>query len=174
MSKMIPVAPTAKRLNGFSIDSLMSKDSPTGRSSPTPGASPPKSTGSISPHSPPSHRQQSPHALHGSSFHPVSAAGSRSYPSGVNFLYPGADHGPVHPEALSGYAGHLSLSPLANLHPHGLPGLAGGSHASLHAHHPMHPMFINHQHTVPPREQHYPFYPWLLSRHPGFHRFGGR
>ena len=158
---MMPVVPTAKRLNGFSIDSLMSKDSASTASSNSSGAA---SVGSPPPEVPVSSRNSPIAASPGSSFHPVMAGSS--FLGGLKSMYPGGTEHSAFPAELLGGLGHQGLPGLTHpaLAAHGLPGLH--PQHSLYPH-PLHPVLLG-AHRDP-----YPLYPWLMSRPGTFHRFAG-
>ncbi|CAH1785073.1 unnamed protein product [Owenia fusiformis] len=154
-TKVIPIVPQAKRLNGFSIESLMSKP----ETSPTKSMSPALSS--------PGSRDTTP-SPHG--FHPV---GPRREIHDITTQLPSL-HQP-HPLML--HENRLALEHLKHLqsvHPATLPGSLAhlGGHPGLTVphlgvHNPLHSMLLGAQ------KEHLPFYPWL-TRHPFLHnRFAG-
>ena len=144
---MMPIVPATKRSNGFSIDSLMSRDtrkSPgpsTSRRSPesAPGSPPPAAPGPQreSPsRSPPSRDRDAREARH-SLGSPRSQGGDLS-PRGMTMGGAGSSFHPVHPGAslLNGLKGLYGSAGGHEAIPHGFPeGLAG----ALGIHHPSHP-----------------------------------
>ncbi len=169
---MMPVAPTAKRSNGFSIESLMGKDPPRSSSSTAP-ISPDKPSPAV--RSPVPAREPGSIGGVGSSFHPVHP-GAGALLNGLKGLYHHHQHGPPPPGLPEGAFPeglHPLGLPVTSL-PHGGPcgplpqGLMTGMH-----HHPgmPHPLLLGAQRDP------FSLYPWLLSRHGavfGHHRIPGK
>ena len=117
-------------------------------------------------------RRVSPHPHVPSSMHasavpaqatPTTAAASAHFINNVKSLYAGMH---AFPEGLGAFP-HLAMSPLTHpaLAPHGLPTIPTAS--PLH-HHPLHPVMMG-AHREP-----YNFYPWLMGRPAGIHRYPGQ
>ena len=151
MTMMMPIVPATKRSNGFSIDSLMSRDS---RKSPGPSTSATsRRTPESAPGSPPGHQQDSPsrsppssaarerearHSLGSVGGSPRSQPGDLSPRGRMTMGGIGSSFHPVHPGAslLNGLKGLYGSAGAHDSVPHGFPeGLAG----ALGIHHPGHP-----------------------------------
>ena len=148
---MMPIVPATKRSNGFSIDSLMSRDSrkspgpSTSRRSPesAPGSPPgPPGAQRESPsRSPPSRDREARHSLGSVGGSPRSQGGDLSPRGGGGAMTmggAGSSFHPVHPGAslLNGLKGLYGSAGGHEAIPHGFPeGLAG----ALGIHHPSHP-----------------------------------
>ena len=145
---MMPIVPATKRSNGFSIDSLMSRDSrkspgpSTSRRSPdsAPGSPPdPPGAQRESPsRSPPSRDREARHSLGSVGGSPRSQGGDLSPRGAMTMGGAGSSFHPVHPGAslLNGLKGLYGSAGGHETIPHGFPeGLAG----ALGIHHPSHP-----------------------------------
>ncbi len=157
---MMPVAPTAKRSNGFTIDSLMGKETApsrpsTSRTSVSPTA--PSVNVTVSAENAPVPAREPTMGGIGSSFHPVHP-GSGALLNGLKGLY-----GPYHDNPYHEGLTALGLPAAAALHAanagtgHLPPGfhLPSVPHTGL----PHHPLLMGAQRDP------FAMYPWLLSRH---------
>ena len=146
---MMPIVPATKRSNGFSIDSLMSRDT---RKSPGPSTSSNRRTPESAPGSPPGQQRDSPsrsppttgakereirHSLSSVGGSPRSQAGDLSPRGSMTMGGAGSSFHPVHPGAslLNGLKGLYGSAGGHDSVPHGFPdGLVG----ALGIHHPAH------------------------------------
>ena len=156
---MMPVVPSVKRANGFSIDSLMGNKSdsscPCSSSSAHSGGATVTETSMSSS----SIRDAAISSLTAAAFHPVASA--------HHLMNSMKSH--YHPEASpypDGLVGHFGLGHHPSLGAHIPHSLAAHSGISPH----MHPMLLGAQRDP------FPFYPWLMARHGSYltHRLGGR
>ena len=117
-------------------------------------------------------RRVSPHPHVPSSMHasavpaqatPTTATANAHFINNVKSLYAGMH---AFPEGLGAFP-HLAMSPLTHpaLAPHGLPTIPTAS--PLH-HHPLHPVMMG------AHRESYNFYPWLMGRPAGIHRYPGQ